>query len=150
MINIIKSVNNVNDFDYFFDDCESFFKAKVHSKSFTDDDLDVMSAIDNAVLLDKNIGTIKTSFGATYIDNLSSGCKVVLTYLYILRNKNSYKGKILLNVTECGSNALNVLFDLLDKNNKLDITLLLKHSNDLFKCKEHNYTVNGKQKRMLF
>ena len=57
MIDIITSIGNEK-YDYFFNDCEAFFKAKVHSRTFTDDDINAMISIDNATLLDKNTGTI--------------------------------------------------------------------------------------------
>ena len=76
---------------------------------------------------------------------------MVLIYLYILRNKESYDGSILLDVTECGSNALDVLFDLVEKfGGDLEITFLLRHRNDLFKCKSRNYVVDGRSKKKLF
>ena len=149
MINIITNMQDKL-YEYYFDDCEAFFKAKIHSKSFTEDDLNAIKKIDNAILLNKDTGTIQTDFGCTYIDNLSSGCKVVLTFLYILRNKNQYDGKIILDVTECGANALDLLFDFAEQYQDIDITFLLRHKNNLFKCKSHDYVVDGKRKKRLF
>ena len=148
MIHIITNKKNTT-YDYFFEDCEAFFRAKIHSNSFTEDDLMVMKSIDNAILLDKAIGTIKTDFGVTSIDNLSTGCKVVLTYLYIIRNKKDYEGKILLETTECGANALDVLFELAEKYDDETIYFLLRHHNDLFKCKSRDYKVDGENKKIL-
>lgn len=151
MINIVTSKTKLEEeYLYQFYDCEEFFKAKIHSKDFNEDDLEAMRIIDGAILIDKNMGTIKTDFGVTVIDNLSTGCKVVLTYLYIQRHRDDYDNKVLLDVTECGANALDVLFDLMEKYGDLDIVLLLEHSNYLFKCKKHNYLVDGKRKTELF
>ena len=109
-----------------------------------------MKQIDNAILLDETSGTIQTDFGVTYLDNLSSGCKAVLTFLYIIRNKEDYNGKIILDVTECGANALDILFNFAEQYNDMDITFLLRHKNNLFKCKSHDYIVDGKRKKKLF
>lgn len=91
MIRIITKPDRT--YDYNFDDCENFFRAKIFSTSFTDVDLSVLREIDHAELLDRHTGAIQTDFGITSIDYLSTGCKTVLTYLYILRNANNYDGK---------------------------------------------------------
>lgn len=148
MIKIITKTDRT--YDYNFDDCENFFRAKIFSTSFTDVDLSVLQEIDHAELLDRHTGAIKTDFGITSIDYLSTGCKTVLTYLYILRNANNYDGSILLNVTECGANALRKLFSLMDQENDLDITLLLRHTNNLFLCGEHDFLYDGKRMKTLF
>ena len=151
MINIVTNKSRLNKkYIYEFEDCEVFFRAKIHSKDFGNDDIEAMQMIDNAILLDRDMGTIQTDFGITTIDNLSTGCKTVLTYLYIKRNKQNYVGEILLDVTECGSNALDVLFDLMDKYKDSDTILLLKHNNYLYKCKSHDYLLDGKEKSELF
>lgn len=151
MINIVTNTESNKCYDYFFDDCETFFKSRIHSNMFKDNDISAMLSIDNAVLLDKNTGAIRTDFGITDIEKLSTGCKVVLVYLHILRNIHDYKGSVLLNITECGANALDVLFDLVENHEvELNITFLLKHRNNLFKCKEHNYVVDGERKSKLF
>lgn len=127
---------------YYLDDCEAFFDAKVSSKEFTDKDLDIIKKIDNAVLLDKDIGTVRTPFGVASIENLSSGCKTVLVLQYLIRNSNDYSGKILLDVTACGYNALDILFNLVSSAH-IDIVLLLRHDNGLCRCSSHNYVVDG-------
>lgn len=147
MINIV--TKNSDNYKYFFNDCESFFKAIVHSKDFNNSDINTIASIDNAVLLDKVTGTVKTPFGVCSIEELSTGCKIVLVYLYILRNRLKYNGSILLDVTECGSNALDVLFEL-DNSIDSNITFLLRHHNNLFKCKSRDYLIDGKHKKRLF
>ena len=85
MINIIThtdSKNIINDFD-------SFFDLFVLSQNFKELDKEVLFKIDNAILIDKN--DIKTPFGTTNILNLSTGCKTVLSYLHMIRNKAEYQ-----------------------------------------------------------
>lgn len=134
-----------NKYTYNFDDCESFFIAKIHSKQFGDDDIFAMRSIDHAELLDKNTGIIKTNFGVTSIENLSMGCKTVLVYLYIQRNKDLFRDSVKIDVTGCGSNALSVLFDLMDKYDNRGIVLFLNHINDLYKCGYHDFVYNGQK-----
>lgn len=139
-----------NKYTYNFDDCESLFIAKIHSNQFGDDDIFAMRSIDHAELLDKNTGTIKTPFGVTGIENLSMGCKTVLVYLYIQRNKELFPDRVKIDVTGCGSNALSVLFDLMDKYDNHGIALFLNHNNDLYKCGYHDFIYNGRKCHRLY
>lgn len=103
----------------------------------------ILKAIDGASLLDKNSGLISTSIGLTDVNHLSTGCKTALNIAYVLQNPDlGYKT---VNVTECGYNALDVIFDMELK----DLKLLLKHRDGVCKCKEHDYVVNGKYMKDL-
>ena len=142
MINIVTHTDTkdiINDFD-------SFFDLFVLSQNFKELDKEVLFKIDNAILIDKN--DIKTPFGTTNILNLSTGCKTVLSYLHMIRNKAEYQNTIL-NITECGSNALEVLFECADKLNDSDTVFLLEHSNHLFNCSERDYIINGNHSKDL-
>jgi hypothetical protein len=139
MINIITKCNKEN----VLKDFESFFEKYVLARDFEPLDLSVLYDIDRAILIDKKTGTIKTKFGITDILHLSTGCKIVLSYLFIERNKKEFKN-IVLDITECGSNALEVLFSCVDKLQDKDTVFLLRHSNQLLDCKERDYNVNEK------
>lgn len=139
MINIITKCNKEN----VLKDFESFFEKYVLARDFELLDLSVLYDIDRAILIDKKTGTIKTKFGITDILHLSTGCKIVLSYLFIERNKKEFKN-IVLDITECGSNALEVLFTCVDKLQDKDTVFLLRHSNQLLDCKERDYNVNEK------
>lgn len=144
MVNIItKPVKKatINDF-------ESFFERYVLSKDFNALDLEAMKLIDNAELLDKDLGTIRTKFGVTDVLHLSTGCKIVLSYLFIYRTKK-HMDKIL-NITECGANALEVLFNFVERLNDSDTIFLLRHSNQLLTCRDRDYLINGKTTTSLF
>lgn len=78
-----------------------FFDASVIAEEFSEVDLSIMREIDGAVLLDKSLGTIQTKFGITDIKHLSSGCKMVLSYLHMLRHRGIYNNFVL-NISECG------------------------------------------------
>lgn len=146
MINIITSLNDINtkvrkDFD-------SFFKLNVLSSTFEKLDEEVMLKVDKATLVDKKSGLIKTEFGLTDVLHLSTGCKTVLSYLHIIRNKEKYDFEIL-DINECGANALEVLFECVDKLNDSDTVFLLEHSNHLFNCSERDYIINGNHSKDL-
>ena len=66
-------------------DFESFFESNVLSKDFTVLEDSVLKSLDNAILLDRKTGSIETDFGVTDILHLSTGCKIILSYLYIQR-----------------------------------------------------------------
>lgn len=123
-------------------DFEAFFKSNVLSKDFTEVEESILAKIDSAYLLDKNTGCIRTQYGVTDIFHLSTSCKVVLSYLYIQRNKADYKG-VFLDVTECGASGLEVLFDCVDRLKDDDTVFILRHSNLLYKCSDRDYEING-------
>ncbi|MGN0483132.1 MAG: hypothetical protein ACI4HI_06250 [Lachnospiraceae bacterium] len=130
-------------------DFESFFEKYVLAKEFEAIDLEVMKQIDQAVLLDKSSGAIQTRFGITDILHLSTGCKIVLSYLYIKRQQERFCKEIL-DVTECGSNALEVLFQCADQLHDSETVFLLRHSNQLLKCADRAYCVNGHEAKSLY
>lgn len=141
MINIITNLEKVSD-KKVIRDASSFLNLNVLVQDFDELDLYAMSKIDKAKLLDKNIGTIQTPFGITNITNLSMGCKIVLVYLYMRRNIDKYADYIL-DITECGSNALEVLFECMDKLGDSSVVLLLRHSDGIELCTDREFAING-------
>lgn len=65
-----------------------------------------MLDIDNAKLIDKRTGKIETPYGITDIKDLSTGCKTVLNYIFMVENPEMYSIVKAINATECGWNAL--------------------------------------------
>ena len=120
---------------------ESFFNINISSKEFNYTDIEIIKNIDNAELIDKNTGEIRTPYGLTSIRNLSTGCKTVLNFIYINSTRNKYEQIKAIDVTECGWNALEELFSLYEKINS-DTILILRHQNGLFNCKERKYLIN--------
>lgn len=119
-----------------------FFNIYVNAKDFNDLDLKARYKIDSAVLVDKNSESIKTPFGVCATNALSSGCKTILSFLYLYRNISDFKD-IILSITECGINALELLFDYADDLNCDSVTFLLMHSDYLYECRDRNYVING-------
>lgn len=97
------------------------------ASEFGDVDCMVMQKIDSAELIHKD-GVIKTPFGVTSIESLSTGCKaVLLLYRYFVKHGET----VMLSVIECGTNALNVLFSLPQSD---IVKLYLTNRTDLYKC----------------
>lgn len=141
MIKIYTSYNNI-DKGQVIENPEAFFNGYITSEDFAEKDFEVMKIIDNAELLDKQLGTIKTPRGITSIDNLSTGCKTVLTYIYIL--KHSETNKTFLELSYCGANAIDHLFDLVGHEDK--IKFILRHKDRIYECKERDYLINDKKR----
>ncbi len=117
------------------DDCEATFRALVTAKYFTNIDLDVMWRIDSAKLMDRNTGLVKTSFGLTTINNLSTGCKTALLYLHLGRKGSP----VVLSLLECGWNAMDVIFSL----QQYDcVKMYIQHEDGLINCARRNYLIN--------
>lgn len=138
MVNIIaRSIrydNVIMDFDNFFD-------LYVESKYFGELDLYALKEIDNASILDFDLGTVKTPYGVISMESLSTGCKVILSYLYIQRNKEKYRG-IFLDITGCGANALEVLFQCVDKIGDNETLFILRHLSNLDRVSNRDYMIN--------
>lgn len=141
MINIVTKVGNN---DRVISDPNSYFDIKVKPdiRNFGELDLYAMDKIDNAKLLDSNTGSMVTNYGVTDVFRLSSGCKTVLSYLYMMRHRDTQGNKVL-DITYCGANAIEVLFQCADKLNDSKTIFLLNHTNNLRSVEDRDYSVNG-------
>ena len=72
-------------------------------------DTEYMRKIDGASYLGD--GKMETVFGTTWITNLSTGCKVLILLNHYGKNKD-----YVINIGECGQNALDEVFKLSDCN----------------------------------
>ena len=138
MINIYKSLQGLDE-QTVIADAEAFFNGYITSKHFGDEEAEAMRRIDHAELLDRETNTVKTPRGVTSIDNLSTGCKTAIVYIYLLRNKGHQN---IIDVSGCGLNALDFIFDLAEKH-AAEIGFVLRHKDNVFQCKERDYMVNG-------
>ena len=143
MVNISTDETKYQADELIFDN-ESFFNNNVSSKDFTNDSIEIIKKIDNAELLDVDMGKIKTPYGICGISDLSSGCKTILNYLYIKVFPNKYPNIKAINAIECGWNALEELFRLIDRNADT-IEVLLQHENGVYKCSDRKYCIDGKR-----
>lgn len=130
-------------------DNEALFRSHTLKESITKEDEEVMKKIDNAEIIevsrenkDSKDLLIKTPYGVTTIENLSTGCKTVLNFLHLKDNN------IILDITECGWNALEELFKYYE-DKKSSIILILRHKNYTYNCSKRQYIVNGKEVNRL-
>mgnify|MGYP001034593836 CR=1 FL=1 len=130
-------------------DNDAYFNENILSCDFGELELEVMQKIDEASILDKEQGTIRTPRGITSIDKLSTGCKTILNYLSIIK-KAVYEFKVI-NITQCGWNALEEIFEIEEVKNS-GIRFLLLHKDNLHYCKERDYVINNDMhtKNLLF
>ena len=120
------------DFKDILMDNDAYFNENILACNFGGTELQVMEDIDKAVLLDKNSGTIKTPRGITAIENLSTGCKTILNYLSLIKEKDCDIKAI--NVTQCGWNALEELFAI-EEVKCSGMGFVLLHRDSLHYCK---------------
>ena len=130
-------------------DNDAYFNENILSSDFGELELEVMQKIDEASIIDKEQGTIRTPRGITSIDKLSTGCKTILNYLSIIK-KAVYEFKVI-NITQCGWNALEEIFEIEEVKNS-GIGFLLLHKDSLHYCKERDYVINNDThiKNLLF
>ena len=114
MVKIYKSLNYFDMANILYDN-EGFFNNNINGKRLNNDSNEVMQRIDKSELIDINLSTIKTPYGVCNIKCLATGCKTVLNTIYIMEHKKEYEYVKAINATECGWNALDVLFDIIDR-----------------------------------
>ena len=140
-------INIFTSYDKFHDslvlaDNDIFFDEYVKSSEFEDIDREVLDKVDGAVVIDTEIDTVKTKRGVCRLNDISTGCKTVLNYLYLCRNReHRYKA---LDITYCGANALEELFNVMEKK-QYSIDLILMHKDEVFKCSNRDYFIDGRK-----
>lgn len=99
-------------------------------------------------------GVLKTPFGVTTVDKLSTGCKAVLIYFWLIdmdRNDELVSlvrhplDSLVLNLTECGANAILYLFRAIGFNED-SLSFLLEHNSGIIieDSERNNFRINGK------
>ena len=109
MLNI-KTGKDINEIRK-INDIESRFRVLLSNGEAFDKDVynKIMAQIDGVT--ERRDTVIKTRFGITTLDNLSTGCKTVMLAIYYVGTD------IFVRIDECGENALKVLYLLSDKLN---------------------------------
>ena len=120
-------------------DNEAFFDRYITAKSIDETGRGYLEQIDGARILDDELGTVRTPLGTTILENISTGAKTVLNLLYLQKNNKAAA----VDVTECGANALDAVFTLID-NNDGAVRVVLSHA-ETYKCKDRDYCVNGER-----
>ena len=145
MINIYRNNDSFKGDEIIIDN-EAFFNNNISAKMFGKESIDVMQVIDNAHLLNENNGKIETPYGLAGIRDLSTGCKTILNYIFIKEHPDKYPNIKAIDATECGWNALDKLFEVVEKRKDEQIIIVVQHDNDLYKCSDREYCIDGKNK----
>jgi hypothetical protein len=114
-------------------DIEEFFMMNISINDVDELGETYIKRIDGAIIADRASRAILTPYGITELDNLSTGAKTVLVIMHIAKNKLDYA----VDVNECGENALNCIFDFLERNDNC-VPILLSHIM-IRKCDDHEF-----------
>lgn len=97
-----------------WDDPELAFQGMLQMGHTFDDKIsrEIMKEIDGVSI--KNGQLIRTKFGDTHISKLQTGCKTVLIAIELAKDPENNK---IIQVVECGSNAINLLARIQSKYN---------------------------------
>ena len=87
-----------------------FFNSKITASMLTDKDLSLMKEIEGLILISKENSLFKSRTGIISITNISTSLKTLLNIRWLKRQKNIQK-TIGVDITECGSNVLDYVFD---------------------------------------
>ena len=104
---------------------------------------EALSNIDKAVVIDKETCKIETPFGVCDISEISTGCKTVLNYLWVISHRNEFKNIRAISATESGANAIEVLFEYIEDIGDDTMSVILEHRDELGVCKNREYLING-------
>lgn len=116
-----------------------FFNSKISAGKLTDKDLSLMNEIEGLILVSKKDSLFKSRTGIILITNISTSLKTLLNIRWLKRQKN-IKKVIGVDITECGSNVLDYVFEEVSDGS---IPVLLKHW-DVLELKDRYIEVNGK------
>ena len=133
MVKIYTKLDNVRPI---VQDNEAFFRSKVAVRHISSKGRKYLEDIDRAVIIDEKVGTLMTPFGVIPLDSISTGAKTIQNLMYLQKYDNSRD----IEVTECGANALDIIFELMD-NYDGDVRILLRHAMTA-RCGKRQYIVN--------
>jgi hypothetical protein len=117
-------------------DNEAYFDSYISAKSIDEVGRKYLERIDGVAIKDDKTGLIVTPLGAALLENISTGTKTVLNLLHMQRSNE----QISIDITECGANALDVVFELMENYNGA-VNVVLGHA-DTSECGDREYCVN--------
>lgn len=117
---------------------DAVFNADITPNMLDSVDCDIIRAIDSAELIDRVTGLVRTPYGLCSHISLSTGCKTILYARHLIRKESD----MILNASECGENAFNLLCEYVD-NTDLIIYLGIKGciSSDI----KYQFLLNGEK-----
>lgn len=124
----IKWIQNI---DPYFD---NHFTANKLSQS----DLNIMKKLEGIELIDKKVSLFRSKDGILPLNYISTGLKTLLIVRHLKKDKTQNIG---VDVTECGPNILDVLFEEVTDGS---VPIILRHT-DIFELKDRVISVNNTQ-----
>lgn len=99
----------------------------------------ILHSIDRASIINEGLLKIETPYGIASVDDLSTGCKTLLNIAYLTEQLGNRIA--IVNVNECGNNALRKAFDMVSGTN---IHLYISHDTAAVDM-QYKFIVNGKE-----
>lgn len=118
---------------------DALFNSKINANQLNSKDLQLMNEIEGLTLNDKTNSLFNSPTGMITIDNISTGLKTLLNIRWLKRQGLINYG---VNITECGPNILDYVFEEVSDGS---ICVLLNHW-DVLSCKDRYIEVNGTQR----
>lgn len=149
MVNVYTSykklVNDYSNVKIVTDNDRFFIEEEPMTSGIDAEDFKLMQYIDGISFYngDKSIDNTVSMFGPVKLQNLSTGCKTAINLRHIIRGNK----QVILDITQCGANAVLACFMILNKSN-YRFPVLLQHcylSELLDRFIEHRfiYFING-------
>lgn len=122
-------------------DPESYFNTHIAIKDLDDTDKYYLKKIDSAEVISPI--AIKTKYGITSLDSISTGCKTLIILNHLIKENN----QIDLSIDECGCNVINEVFKLSEQSNNTAVRFYIKNASSLIdpEINKYTYIANGKE-----
>ena len=114
---------------------DPYFNSHITVKSLTRGDLNVMKKLEGVELVDRGSGLFKTKSGIIPLYYISTGLKTLLIIRHLKRERVQGVG---VDITECGPNILDSLFEEITDGS---VPVVLRHT-DIFELKDRVVSVN--------
>ena len=116
---------------------DSYFNNKITASELDEQCEKWLLKIDEAVIIDRKLGSVKTPYGLTNIESLSTGLKTLINVYMCIKRGIKYN----VCITECGVNVLNELFKIAN-NTGMELLITSIEVGDLEE--DFEYLINGK------
>ena len=114
---------------------DPYFDNHFTASNLTQSDLNIMYKLEGLELVDKQFSIFKSEEGSFPINYISTGLKTLLIVRYLKRQGIKDRG---VDVTECGPNILDALFEEITDGS---VPIILRHT-DIFGLKDRVVSVN--------
>jgi len=98
-------------------DIKSYFDRKISINKLNEEEKKALLDVDNAVIENLEYELVRTPFGVTSKEHLSSGLKTALVAMHVARLVKNSDKYVAINVISCGENALGYAMRAAEKSN---------------------------------